>query len=108
MLTQELPPTPNYTKEEEQWAKAEKGIKEEGSWKKLPDQKLFVLSAVAAPLVKQHHGLAQLGKTALEKLLGMKYYFIPKFPPCVPKQVPGTVHVHKIMQVKDLNQAAGY
>jgi hypothetical protein len=26
----ELPPTPNYTKEEEQWAKDEKGIKEKG------------------------------------------------------------------------------
>jgi hypothetical protein len=30
LLTLELPPTPNYTKEEEQWAKDEKGIKEKG------------------------------------------------------------------------------
>jgi hypothetical protein len=30
LLAPELPPTPNYTKVEEQWAKDEKGIKEEG------------------------------------------------------------------------------
>jgi hypothetical protein len=30
MLAQELPPTLNYTKEEEQWAKDEKGIKVKG------------------------------------------------------------------------------
>jgi hypothetical protein len=29
-LAPELPPTPNYTKEEEQWAKNEKGIKKRG------------------------------------------------------------------------------
>jgi hypothetical protein len=72
LLAPELPPTPNYTKVEEQWAKDEKGIKEKGGWWKLPDQGLFVPSAVAAPLVKQQHE-----KTALEKLLD-KYYFIPK------------------------------
>jgi hypothetical protein len=33
-------PTPNYTKEEEQWAKDKKGIKEKGSWWKLPDKRL--------------------------------------------------------------------
>jgi predicted Zn-dependent protease len=30
LLAPELPPSPNYTKEEEQWAKDEKGMKEEG------------------------------------------------------------------------------
>jgi hypothetical protein len=54
-------------------------MKEKGGWWKLPDQRLFVPSAVAAPLVKQQHGLMHLGKTALEKLLD-KYYFIPKLP----------------------------
>jgi hypothetical protein len=52
LLAPELPPTQNYSKEEEQWAKDEKGIKEKGGWWKLPDQRHFVLSAVAAPLVK--------------------------------------------------------
>jgi hypothetical protein len=31
-LAPQLPPTLNYTKEEEQWAKDEKGIKEKGGW----------------------------------------------------------------------------
>jgi hypothetical protein len=79
LLAPELPPTPNYTKEEEQWSKDEKGIKEKGRKWKLPDQRLFVPSAVAAPLVKQQHKLMHLGKTALEKLLN-RYYFIPKLP----------------------------
>jgi hypothetical protein len=79
LLALKLPPTPNYTKEEEQWAKDEKGIKEKGGWWKLPDQRFFVPSAVAAPLIKQQHELTHLGKTALEKLLD-KYYFIPKLP----------------------------
>jgi hypothetical protein len=79
LLALELPPTPNYTKEEEQWTKDEKGIKEKGGWWKLPDQRLFVPSAVAAPLVKQQHVLTHLGKLALEKLLG-RYCFIPKLP----------------------------
>jgi hypothetical protein len=40
LLAPELPPNPNYAKEEEQWAKDEKGIKENGGWWKLPDQRL--------------------------------------------------------------------
>jgi hypothetical protein len=52
LLAPELPLILNYTKEEEQWAKDEKGIKEKGGWWKFPDQRLFVPSAVAAPLVK--------------------------------------------------------
>jgi ribonuclease HI len=32
LLAPELPPTPNYTKEEEQWTKDEKGIEEKGGW----------------------------------------------------------------------------
>jgi hypothetical protein len=74
-----LPPPLNYTKEEEQWAKNENGIKEKGGWWKLPDQRLFVSSAVEDLLVKQQHKLTHLGTTALEKLLG-KCYFVPKFP----------------------------
>jgi hypothetical protein len=53
LLALELPPTPNYTKEEEQQAKDEKGIKEKGGLWKLPDQRLFVPSAVAVVLVKK-------------------------------------------------------
>jgi hypothetical protein len=83
LLALELPPTPNYTKEEEQWAKDEKGIKEKGGWWKLPDQRLFVPSDVAVTLVKQHE-LKHLGKMALEKLLD-RYYSFPSSPPCVPK-----------------------
>jgi hypothetical protein len=67
LLAPELPPTPNYTKEEEQWAKDKKGIKEKGGWWKMPDQRLFVPSAIAAPLLKKQHKLTLLGKMALEK-----------------------------------------
>jgi hypothetical protein len=49
LLTLDLPLTLNYTKEEEQWAKDEKGIKEKGGWWKFPDQRLFVPSAIAVP-----------------------------------------------------------
>jgi ribonuclease HI len=49
LLVLELPPTPNYTKEEEQWAKDEKGTKEKGGWWKFPGQRLFVPRAVAVP-----------------------------------------------------------
>jgi hypothetical protein len=63
--------------EEEQWVKEEKGIKGKGSWWKLSDQRLFVPSALASPLVKQQHKLTHLGKMVLEKLLD-KYYFVPK------------------------------
>jgi hypothetical protein len=72
----------------------------------LPDQRLFVPSAVAAPLVKQHK-LTHLGKTAPEKLLN-KYYFIPKLPTLCAQISVGALHAHKTMQVKDLSQALGY
>jgi hypothetical protein len=32
LLALELPPTLNYSKEEEQWEKDKKGIKEKGGW----------------------------------------------------------------------------
>jgi hypothetical protein len=32
LLAPEPPPTSNYTKEEEQWAKLEKGVKEKEGW----------------------------------------------------------------------------
>jgi hypothetical protein len=67
LLALELPPTSNYTKEEEQWAKDEKIIIEKGGWWKLPDQRLFVPSVLAAPLIKQHGnalGANGPGKTA--------------------------------------------
>jgi hypothetical protein len=41
LLAPELPPTPNYTKEEKQWAKDGKGIKGKGGCWKLPDQRLM-------------------------------------------------------------------
>jgi hypothetical protein len=49
LLAPELPPTPNYTKEEESLGKDEKGIKDQGGWWKVPDQRLFVPSAIVAP-----------------------------------------------------------
>jgi hypothetical protein len=82
LLALELPPTPNYNKEEEQWAKDEKGIKEKGGCWNLPDQRLFVPGAAAVPLVKQQHELTHLRKMALKKLLG-KHYFIPTLPQTV-------------------------
>jgi hypothetical protein len=75
-LALELPPTLNYTKEEEQWAKDEKGIKEKGDWWKLPDQRLFVPSVVAASLVKQQHELMHLGKTALENSVSIEQILV--------------------------------
>ena len=78
-LSPELPPSPGYTKEEDQWALNEGGIQaKEGCWK-LPDQRLFVPSSIAVQLAKQHHETAHFGKTALESLLSC-YYFIPKLP----------------------------
>ena len=79
VLAPELPPSLRYTKEEDQWALNEGGIKEKEGWWKPPDQRLFVPSNIAVQLVKQHHETTQLGKTALESLLS-RYYFIPKLP----------------------------
>jgi hypothetical protein len=46
----------------------------------LPDQRLFVPSAIIAPLVKKKkYKFTHLRKMALEKLLN-RYYFIPKLP----------------------------
>jgi hypothetical protein len=84
LLVLELLPTPNYTKEEEQWAKDEKGIKDKGGWWKLPDQRLFVPSAIAAPLVKQQHELTHLGKRPWKNYWTDTISF-PSSPPCVPK-----------------------
>jgi hypothetical protein len=79
LLPPELPLSPNYTKEEEQWAKDEKGInKNRGAGGSCLTKENFVPSAVVTPLVKQHE-LTHLGKMALEKLLD-KNYFIPKLP----------------------------
>ena len=41
VLAQELSPSPRYTKEEDQWALNEGGIKEREGWWKLLDQRLF-------------------------------------------------------------------
>jgi hypothetical protein len=107
LLAPELPPSPNYTKEEEQWAKDEKGMKEEGVWWKLPDQRLFVPSAVAVALVKQQHELTHLEKTALENLLD-RYYFIPKLPTLCAQVSARCIRVHETMRVKGLSQALEY
>ena len=44
-----------------------------------PDQRLFVPNNVTIQLVKRHHEIIHLGKTALESVL-RHYYFIPKLP----------------------------
>jgi hypothetical protein len=46
LLAPELPPTLNYNTEEELWEKDEERIKGQGSWWKLPDQRLFVPSTI--------------------------------------------------------------
>lgn len=74
-----MPPTPNYTKEEDQWALSEGGKKEGEGWWRLPDQRLFIPRTAAAQLVIQYHEMTHLGKTALESLLN-RYYFIDKLP----------------------------
>jgi hypothetical protein len=108
LLTPELFPIQNCTKEEEQWSKDEneKGIKGKGGWWKLPDQRLFVPGAVAAPLVKQHK-LTHLGKPTLEKLFD-RYYFIPNLLTLYAQVVLAASHVHKTMRVKGLSQALAY
>ena len=78
-LTQELPLSLRYTKEEDQWALNKGEIKEKEGWWKLPEQRLFVPSNIAIQLVKQHLETTHLGKTVLESLLSC-YYFIPKLP----------------------------
>ena len=78
LLTPELPPSLRYTKEEDQWALNERGIKEKEGWWKLPDHRLFVPSNIAVQLVK-HHETIHSGKTALESLLSC-YYFVPTLP----------------------------
>ena len=79
LSAQELPPSPRYTKEEDQWALDEGGTKGREGWWKLPDQRLFGPNNIAVQLVKQHDGTTRLGKTALESLLS-HYYFTPKLP----------------------------
>ena len=79
VLAPELPPSLRYTKEEDQWALNEGGIKEKEGWWKLPDQRLFVPSNIAVQLVKQHHETAHLGKSELESLLSC-YCFTLKLP----------------------------
>lgn len=100
LLPPDLPPIPDYTKEEELWAKNEGGITGEGGWWKLPDQRLFVPSAVATALLKQQHELTHFGKTALEKLPG-RYHFVLKLPTlCAPTSARCGIW-HGIMQIKD-------
>ena len=62
LLAPKLAPSRRYTKEEDQWALNEGGIKEKEGWWKLPDQRLFVPSNIAVDLVKQHHETTDLGK----------------------------------------------
>ena len=78
-LMPELPLSPRYSKEEDQWTLNERRIKEKEGSRKLPDQRLFVPSNIAIQLVKQHHETTHLRKTALESILSC-YYFIPKLP----------------------------
>ena len=66
LLAAELPPSPRYTKKEDQWALNEGGIKEKEGWWKLPDQRVFVSSNIEIQLVKQHPEKTHLGKTAGE------------------------------------------
>ena len=65
----ELPPSLRYTKEKDQGALDEGGTKAKEGWWKFPDQRLFVPDNIAVQLVKQHHRITRLGKTALESLL---------------------------------------
>ena len=78
-LMPELPLSPRYSKEEDQWTLNERRIKEKEGSRKLPDQRLFVPSNIAIQLVKQHHETTHLRKAALESILSC-YYFIPKLP----------------------------
>jgi hypothetical protein len=74
----------NYTEEKEKWTKNEKGIKEKGGWWKLPDQRLFVPSAVAAPLVKKQHELTYWEKYPWKNCWTNAISF-PNSSPCAPK-----------------------
>ena len=52
VLAPELPPSQRYTKEEDQWALNEGGIKEKEGWWKLPDQRLFCPQQYSSPAGK--------------------------------------------------------
>ena len=80
LLAPETRPSPRYTKEGDQWALNDGGIKEKESWWKLPGQRLFVPSNIAIQLVKQHRETTHLAKTVLESLLSSCYFNIPKLP----------------------------
>ena len=79
-LMPELPLSPRYSKEEDQWTLNERRIKEKEGSRKLPDQRLFVPSNIAIQLVKQHHETTHLAKTEPESLLSRCYFNIPKLP----------------------------
>lgn len=79
LLVPELPFTPRYTEEEDQWASSEWGNKRKKVLWELPNWRLFVSAALAFQLVKQRHELTPPGNTSLESLLSC-YYFISKLP----------------------------
>jgi hypothetical protein len=83
LLAPELPPTPNYTKEEEQWAKDEKGIKEKGGWWKLPDQTLCP-QCCNSPSGKTTTQANALGENSPGKTAG-QILFHSQAPDCVLK-----------------------
>ena len=66
LMAPELPPSPRYTKEEDQRALNEGGIREKEGWWKLTDQRLFVSSNIEIQLAQQHQEKTCLGKTAGE------------------------------------------
>jgi len=70
---EEVPP-PSYTKKEKEWAMAEGATLTEKGWWMMPDGRIFVPTATGGHLVKEHHRLTHLGKTALEALLKKHYY----------------------------------
>ncbi|KAK1339872.1 hypothetical protein QTO34_018430 [Cnephaeus nilssonii] len=79
MLAPELPEPPKYTPQEEEWVQQEGGKRTKEGWWILPDHRVYVPEQLAHKVVLQQHELTNLGKTALEALLG-RYYLIACLP----------------------------
>nr|XP_054107124.1 protein NYNRIN-like [Callithrix jacchus]XP_054107125.1 protein NYNRIN-like [Callithrix jacchus] len=72
--TPNLPPTPMYSPEEENFAKEQGGRQDSTGWWILPDTKIVLPEALGRALVKDIHQATHLGQMKLTELLRARYY----------------------------------
>ena len=63
-----LPPTPMYSPEEENFAKEQRGQQDSTGWWTLPDVRIVLPEALGRALVKDTHQATHLGQTKLTEL----------------------------------------